>query len=104
MHYDGDVRIIGIILDHIGEGINETVFNHYGKNVTPSDMLLHHCSLNGNSDLIKNVIDLGGKHLYIIYIMEQTTVWYKHEIPFLKGKIIECALYTDNIKELSILH
>ena len=36
----------------------------------------------------------------IIYIMEQTTVWYKHEIPFLKGKIIECALYTDNIKEL----
>ena len=21
--------------------------------------------------------------------MEQTTVWYKHEIPFLKGKIIE---------------
>ena len=24
----------------------------------------------------------------------------QHEIPFLKGKIIECALYTDNIKEL----
>ena len=38
----------------------------------------------------------------IIYIMEQTTVWYKHEILFLKGKIIECALYTDNIKELSM--
>ena len=28
MHYDGDLRIIDIILDHIGEGINETVFNH----------------------------------------------------------------------------
>ena len=28
MHYNGDVRIIDIILDHIGEGINETVFNH----------------------------------------------------------------------------
>ena len=32
MHYDGDVRIIDIILDHIGrEGINKTISNRYGK-------------------------------------------------------------------------
>ena len=32
MHYDGDVRIIDIILDHIGrEGINKTISNCYGK-------------------------------------------------------------------------
>ena len=32
MHYDGDVRIIDMILDHIGrEGINKTISNRYGK-------------------------------------------------------------------------
>ena len=34
MHYDGDLRIIDMILDHIGrEGINKTVTNRYGKQV-----------------------------------------------------------------------
>ena len=62
MHYNRDVRIINIVLDHIGrEGINATIWNCYSKLITPLDMLLYHCSLNGNSDLIKDVIDLGGK-------------------------------------------
>ena len=66
--YDGnDLSIIKSVLTRIGAGINATIWNRYGKLVTPLDMLLYHCSLNGNSDLIKNVIDLGGKHLYIIY-------------------------------------
>ena len=62
MHYDGDVRIIDIILDHIGrQGINETVFNRYGKNVTPLDMLLNHPRLHLMGNLIGRVINLDGK-------------------------------------------
>ena len=62
MHYDGDVRIIDIILDHIGrQGINETAFNRYGKNVTPLDMLLNHPTLHSFVNLIGRVIILGGR-------------------------------------------
>ena len=57
MHYDGDVRIIDMILDHIGrEGINETIFNHYGKQVTPLDMMLNHPMLHLFGKLIGRVI------------------------------------------------
>ena len=42
MHYDGDVRIIDMILDHIGrEGINKTISNRYGKQAT--HWLTHIC-------------------------------------------------------------
>ena len=60
MHYNGDVRIIDIILDHIGEVINETVFNHYGKKVKPLDMLLNHRRLHLMGNLIGRVINLDG--------------------------------------------
>ena len=59
--YDGnDLSIIKSVLTRIGAGINATIWNRYGKLVTPLDMLLYHRSLNGNSDLIKDVTDLGG--------------------------------------------
>ena len=62
LHYDGDVRIIDIILDHIGrEGINETIFNHYGKQVTPLDMMLNHPRLHLFGNLIGRLINLDGR-------------------------------------------
>ena len=63
MHYNGDVRIIDIILDHIGkQGINELlIFNRYIKNVTPLDMLLNHPTLCLFGNLIGKVINLGGR-------------------------------------------
>ena len=39
MHYDGNLRIIEIILDRIGTGINKAIWDRYGKRVTPLDML-----------------------------------------------------------------
>ena len=62
MHYNGDVRIINIVLDHIGigEGINETISNRAGKRVTPLDMLLNHPTLHLFGNLIGRVINLDG--------------------------------------------
>ena len=63
MHYNGDVRIINIVLDHMvfGEGINETISNRAGKRVTPLDMLLNHPTLHSFGTLIGRVIILGGR-------------------------------------------
>ena len=62
MHYNGDVRIINIVLDHIGrEGINETISNRAGKRVTPLDMLLNHPTLHLFRNLIGRVIKIGGR-------------------------------------------
>ena len=61
MHYNGDGRIINVVLDHMvfGEGINETISN--GKCVTPLDMLLNHPTLHTFGNLIGRVINLGGR-------------------------------------------